>query len=137
MIQSIRLNEIIVEYDKEKTSDAYINEINIKEDCPCGDCHFFVDVILKIDLEIFRFLKSVGTDLEKNLKNEPTGVWCIRDDDNDFVFFQQVYLIKGILSSNSSSHYEKEELGLKIDAEFINKDDNIIVDLKVGKVNLV
>lgn len=48
-----------------------------------------------------------------------------------------MYLIKGILSSNSSNHYEKEELGLKIDAEFINKDDNIIVDLKVGKVNLV
>ncbi len=137
MIESIRLNDIIVEYDKGKTSDAYLNEINIKNDCPCGDCHFFVDVVLKIDLEIFRFLKNVGTDLKKNLKTEPTGVWCIRDDDNEFICFQQVYLIKGSLSKNSSHHYEKEELGLKINAEFINEDDNIIVDLIVDKINVV
>ena len=92
---------------------------------------------MKIDLEIFRFLKNVGTDLKKNLKTEPTGVWCIRDDDNEFICFQQVYLIKGSLSKNSSHHYEKEELGLKINAEFINEDDNIIVDLIVDKINVV
>lgn len=48
-----------------------------------------------------------------------------------------MYLIKGSLSKNSSHHYEKKELGLKINAEFINEDDNIIVDLIVDKINVV
>ena len=72
-------------------------------------------------------------DLEKNLKNEPTGVWCIRDDNDEFVFFQQTYLIKGTILQEKSFLYTKEEFGFKIKADFINDKENIIIDLRVIK----
>lgn len=137
MTVSAKLNDINIEYDKQKTTEAYVNEISIKEDCPCDDCAYFVDVVLKIDLEIFRILKSIGTDLEKNLKNEPTGVWCIRNDDDEFIFFQQVYRIEGFLHGKLSYHYEKEEQGLKVDAVFVNHHDHISVDLQVARIGIV
>ena len=132
MIESISINNNIIEYDKKKTSVAYLDEIKIKE-CPCSDCHFFVNVITKLYLEIFQILIKAGTDLEKNLKNEPTGVWCIRDDNDEFVFFQQTYLIKGTILQEKSFLYTKEEFGFKIEADFINYKKNIIIDLRVIK----
>ncbi|WP_313385206.1 hypothetical protein [Chishuiella sp.] len=136
MKKLIQIGDYIINYDNKKTSEIYSKEINIKEDCPCSECHFFVDVITKLELEIFQILKKVGTDLEKNLSSEPTGVWCIRDDNNEFIFFQQTYLIKGFILEHTSFHYEKEELGLRINAYFTNEIDDIIIDLQVSKMNV-
>ena len=135
MEEIIKIGENRIAYINQKTSDAYIKEINIIENCPCEDCRYFATVITKLELEIFQILKSAGVNLEKNLDSEPTGVWCIRDDNDEFVFFQQAYLIKGRILENSSFKYEKEELGLKITAEFLNeKADDVIIDLQVTKI---
>ena len=135
MEEIIKIGENKIAYNNKKTSEAYSQEINIIEDCSCEDCHYFANVITKLELEIFQILKNAGVNLEKNLNSEPTGVWCIRDDDNEFVFFQQAYLIKGSILENKSFRYEKEELGLKITAEFLNENANdIIIDLQVAKI---
>ncbi|MGV9004792.1 hypothetical protein [Flavobacterium sp.] len=135
MEETISIEENKITYEKEKTSEAYLKEISIVVNCPCEDCHYFVNVITKLNLEIFRILKNACVDLEKNLDSEPTGVWCIKDNNDEFAFFQQAYLIKGRILNKDSFQYEKEELGLKINAEFLNKNTNdIIIDLQVASI---
>ncbi len=135
MEEIIKIVENRIVYDNNRTSNAYLKEINIIENCPCDDCYYFATIITKLELEIFQVLKNVGVNLEKNLDSEPTGVWCIRDDNNEFVFFQQVYLIKGRILGNNSFRYEKEELGFKITAKFLNeKEDDVFIDLQVAKI---
>ena len=135
MEETIKIGENRIAYDNKKTSDAYSKEANIIENCPCEDCHYFVTVITQLELEIFQILKNTGVNLEKNLDSEPTGVWCIRDDNDEFVFFQQAYLIKGRILENNSFQYGKEELGFKITAEFLNEnEDDVIIDLQVAKI---
>jgi hypothetical protein len=130
----IKIGESKVAYNKKRTSDTYSKEINIIEDCLCEDCQYYANVITKLDLEIFQILKNAGVNLEKNLNSEPTGVWCVRDDNNEFLFCQQVYLIKGRILENNPFNYEKEELGLKITANFLNENaEDIIIDLQIKK----
>lgn len=135
MEEIIKIGQNRIAYDKKKTSEAYSKEVNIIENCSCEDCHYFAIVITKLELEIFQILKNAGVNLEKNLDSEPTGVWCIRDNNDEFVYFQQVYRIKGRILENNSFQYEKEELGFKITAEFLNENtDDVIIDLQVAKI---
>jgi hypothetical protein len=135
MEEIIEIGENRIAYDNKKTSDAYLKEISIIENCPCDDCYYFANVITKLELEIFQILKNSGVNLEKNLGSEPTGVWCIRNENDKFEFFQQAYLIKGRILENNYFQYRKEELGLKITAEFQNENTNdVVIDLQVAKI---
>ena len=40
----------------------------------------------------------MGIDLGKNLTDEPTGVWCVRNESGDFLHCEQVYQAVGELS---------------------------------------
>lgn len=126
-----------IRYDAERTSDSYLKEMNIMEDCPCGDCFYFATTVTKMDFEIFRILKEAGVDLQKNLGSEPTGIWCIREDNGELMAFQQVYLIKGTTANpdENSFLYEKQELGFSITARISQaKTDTLVVDLQVAKL---
>lgn len=82
-------------------------------------------------------LSSMGVDLQKNLNSEPTGVWCVRDENDNFVHCYQVYQIVGLFSVGDKTQlkYEKEEGGYKVSAAFLPAgSDKIDIELRIDKV---
>ena len=65
----------------------------------CDDCRFYATTFISQDLEIFGILKLMGIDLGKNLTDEPTGVWCVRNESGDFLDCEQVYQAVGEIAN--------------------------------------
>lgn len=125
-----------MQVDTIKTQEFYLTQNKIIDDCSCADCRFYATTIIKENFEIFRILKSAGVDLKKNLSTEPTGVWCIRDDDGSLLCCQQVYQTFGKLLNNviSKFKYEMTENGFNVTAIFLPTDSGKIdIDLTIVK----
>jgi hypothetical protein len=94
--------------------------------------------LTKQPFEIFKALSDMGVDLEKNLSSEPTGVWCIRDDNGELIHFFQVYQIFGSIDSLDKAEikYLKIDRGYKVDAKFIESSANTVdIELKFDRLN--
>lgn len=123
--------------DCDKTREFYLTQEKIIDDCQCENCKIYAEYFTKEPLEIFSMLSSMGVDLQKNLNSEPTGVWCIRDEDYTFRHCVQVYQVVGHFSSgnNAELKYEKEEGSYKITAFFTGVgDETIDIDLMIDRV---
>ena len=121
-----KIQYISLHVDVEKTKKYYLKENKIVDDCNCGDCRFYVDVILNKPIEIFQLLLKTGVNLEKNVASEPTGVWCIIDD-GIFLYVEQTYNIVGqIVDENVNLNYKKIEFGYLVNAAFRNIDSDTI-----------
>ena len=125
-----------MQVDVSKTQQFYLTQDKITEDCTCDDCRFYATEFIKQTLEIFELISTMGVDLAKNLESEPTGVWCIRDNDGIFIYSQQVYQTFGVILPINTSEikYEKTEKGFNINALFIQiKDETIYIVLTIDK----
>jgi hypothetical protein len=128
------LQDLSLSIDSDKTKLFYLTQNRIIDSCQCVDCQFFSEIFIKEPLEIFSFLSSIGVDLQKNLESEPTGVWCVRDENSNFIHCDQVYQAVGHLSK-SEVRYENEENGYKIKAHFVQTNNNSIeIELRIDKV---
>lgn len=96
MKQTFKINNEELQVDTVKTKEFYQTQNKIIDNCTCDDCNFYATNFIKEKLEIFSILQLMGVDLEKNLITEPTGVWCIRDDQGKFLHCQQVYQTVGL-----------------------------------------
>lgn len=79
----------------------------------------------------------MGIDLQRNLNSEPTGVWCIRDEEGNLLFCSQVYQVVGVFSNGEKAEvkYEKVEHGCEVSAVFLPAGSNTIdVQLEIGKL---
>lgn len=137
MIQTFKIGDEDLCIDTDRTRELYLEQTRIVDDCSCDDCLYFSDSFIKEDLEIFRILHLMGVDLGKNLTKEPTGVWCIEDDNGFLLHCSQVYQVVG---SKPASHlseivYEATERGFEISARFIKSGlDSFDVVLQIGRV---
>ena len=136
MTTTIKVQDNSLQVDVSKTEEFYLTQHHITEDCACDDCEFYSTEFIKQPLEIFGLILKMGVDLGKNLKSEPSGVWCIREADGNFTYSQQVYQTFGhILPIDTSQiKYEKTEKGFNINALFSQtKDETIDIVLTIGK----
>ena len=131
------INDGTLLVDIDETKAFYLTQDKITNDCMCEDCLFYATVFTRKPLEIFKMLSSMGIDLEKNLQSEPTGVWCIRDEQSNFLHCQQVYQTVGQITSADTSQlkYEQIENGYKVNALFLNAGDSKVdIVLSIDKV---
>jgi hypothetical protein len=136
LIATLEIEDCRLFVDKDKTQQFYLTQENIIDDCKCDDCKFYSEVFTKEPLEIFSTLSSLGVNLQKNLNKEPTGVWCIRDENDNFLHCDQVYQVLGYFSNcgKSQVRYEKQENGYKVSALFLEADtDTIDIRLSIDK----
>ena len=120
----------------DKTQQSYLTQENIVDDCQCSDCKFYSETFTKEPLEIFSILSSFGVDLQKNLSSEPTGVWCVRDENDIFLYCRQVYHVVRQFSKCDKSRvkYEKQENDYNVNAVFFIGEGNIIdIELNIYK----
>ncbi|RPD43431.1 hypothetical protein [Paracnuella aquatica] len=123
--------------DCHKTREFYLTQEKIIDDCQCENCQFYAEYFTKEPLEIFSMLSSMGVDLQKNINSEPTGVWCIRDENHNFRHCGQVYQIVGHFPNGSTTEikYEKVEGNYKITVFFTGAgNDAIDIDLIIDRV---
>ena len=126
-----------LDVDTAKTMEFYKSQNKIVDDCTCDDCNFYATIFIKEKLEIFSLLQSMGVDLEKNLISEPTGVWCIRDDNGNLLHCQQIFQVVGQLSIKNSSklRFENTEFGFGVATTFAQADgDKIDIEVLIDKL---
>lgn len=137
LTQTFKIHNVELQVDIAKTKEFYLTQNKITDDCSCNDCVFYATIFIHENLEIFNILPLMGVDLGKNMASEPTGVWCVRDDNDNFLHCQQVYQAVGQLSANNVSkvEYEKDDNGFKVTATFIQAGaDKIDIALQIDKV---
>jgi hypothetical protein len=136
MIKDLDIQGIIIKVNKGLTEQFYLSQENINS-CPCEDCLYYATVLTNQPFEIFELLKEMRVDLKKNLVSEPTGVWCIRDDKERFVYFMQTYQVMGkIIAAKQEINYEKKEGEIKLSAKIFQSKPNCIdVELTGEKVS--
>ncbi|MEY5048584.1 MAG: hypothetical protein RLZZ175_1943 [Bacteroidota bacterium] len=138
MVNEINIENETLIFDTEMTKKFYLSQEKTKDGCQCLECKYYVDFFTKQPFEIFLLLQKMGVDLEKNLESEPTGVWCVRDDNGKLLHCDQAYQIFGNINSEEKSEikYSKIENNYKIDAYFkqINV-DNLHVSLDINLLN--
>ena len=123
--------------DPERTREFYLTQNKITENCSCDDCQFYTESFTQEPFEIFSLLSSMGVDLQKNLKSDPAGAWCIRDDNENVIHCDQLYTVVGHFSDKykTFANYEKVEGNFKISAQFKESaDDTILVVLSIDRV---
>jgi hypothetical protein len=128
---------VVILVDTEMTQKFYLTQNKTVDGCKCTDCLFYVNVFTKQNFEIFKLLKKMGVDLEKNLSSEPTGVWCVRDDNGDLIHCDQAYQVIANISPNDRNEirYTREEKNHKVEVRFIQlKVDNLFVSLSIDLI---
>ena len=136
MTKDFEINGTTLQVDKETTKNFYLTEDKITDSCGCDDCAFYANILIKQPFEIFQMLKEMGVDLEKNLSSEPTGVWCIRDDNGQIIHFDQVYRVFGTIVSEDRGEisYLRMENKYKIKAKFSQYEaDCVDIELKFDR----
>jgi len=137
LIQSFYIAGERLEIDPIKTKEFYLTQHKITDDCQCDDCHFYAVVFIQKKFSFFELLKTMGIDLRKNLTGEPTGVWCVRDDQGGFLYCQHVYQAIGQFSNTNTERfrYNMAEGDYKILAEIVKKiEGKIDFELIIEKV---
>jgi len=120
MIKDFNVNGATLKVDKDSTERFYLTQDKITDNCGCSDCSFYTDTFTKQPFEIFKTLKDMGVDLEKNLSSEPTGVWCVRDENGQLIYGFQVYQVFASIDNLNKQeiNYVKLESRYKVDAKF-------------------
>ena len=138
MTRDFEIDGITLQVDEEKTENFYLIEKKIIYNCGCDDCSFYANIWIKEPFEIFPMLEEIGVDLRKDLSSEPTGVWCIRDDNGQLIYFEQVYRVFGKIISEDRKEfsYLRVENKYKIKAKFIQgKSDCVDIELTFDSVS--
>ncbi len=136
MTVTIEIEGFLLLIDRDKTQQFYLTQENIVDDCQCTDCKFYSETFTKEPIKIFSILSSFGVDLQKNVSSEPTGVWCIRDENDMFLHCGQVYQVVGQFEKGDKSQvkYETQENGYNVNAVFIKGESNTIdIELNIDK----
>ena len=117
-----------IEIDVDATREFYDAQNKIPQDCECGDCLYFYEEFINKPYSIFILLRKFGVDLGKNLRREPTGVWCVRESNGKIVYIFQVYKIIGkfLISEEKDVQYSMVEDGFNMSIKFIQLDSNAI-----------
>ena len=135
MTRDFEIDGITLQVDKEATENFYLTEKKISDNCGCDDCSFYANIWIKQPFEIFPMLEEMGVDLGKNLSSEPTGVWCIRDENGQLIHFEQVYRVFGTINSEDRKEirYLRVKNNYEIKAKFIQyKSDCVDIELTFG-----
>lgn len=134
MTKEFKVEGIVLWVDKEETERLYVTEIKITDNCDCSDCSFYANSLIKQPFGIFQMLQEMGVDLSKNLSSESTGVWCVRDDREQLIHFDQVYRVYGTILDRGEINYLRVENNYKVEAKFIPyKSDYVDIELKFDR----
>lgn len=93
----IKLNDITLDIDIEKTKKYYNHIRVITDGCSCDGCRNFFLGISKIEFEILNFFSNLGVDIQK-----PAEIMvCCKEDTGNAIFYEGFYHICGkILTGN-------------------------------------
>ena len=120
------------------TKEFYLSQNKITDDCTCSDCVFFFEKLIKEPFELFQILQNLGIDIGKNLSTEPTGAWCVRDDNGELIHCDHAYQMVGSVRPQDGNQvqYSKFEKGYRITAIFTPSDPDIIyIALYIDRVS--
>lgn len=124
----------IIKIDVQATIHFYQTQNSILDDCTCNDCSYFYHDFIHKSFSVFDTLRRFGVDLGKNLNSEPTGVWCVREDNGKVVHIFQVYQVIGHFADTSLEeiHYSITESDLNFNIKLIQSgSDNIDIELRI------
>ena len=127
MILPKNIETIISNVDKIKTIDFYSTQNLIQDDCTCEDCIFYETEFIKFPFEIYKELDNLGVDLRKNINDESTGVWIVREKEV-LVYCEPAYRLYGNFQNTEERVFEIIENNYKVTIQ-VYKNDNSFITL--------
>ena len=123
--------------DTDKTKDFYSKFPKISENCKCGDCKYFEDVIIKKDIRLFTILKSMGVDLDRQPNINPDGICSVGPTDKYNRAYFGYYNLFGQLGKTQRKTQTKNPDGELESVDFIEhtSDNNVNYTIKQIKEN--
>lgn len=137
MNSALKIEDGKIEIDVDATRNFYLTQNETIKDCDCDECAFYYNDFIHQPFQFLEELKCLGIDLGKNLTSEPSGVWCVRDDDKKVVHIAQVYQAKGRFLNQDETQFksEKAENGLNVKLNFLqSKPDTIDIEVQINDI---
>ena len=103
-LQTIEINSIKIEFDKEKTKE-YRTSFN--KPCDCQDCRNYYEYI-KNNSELVEFLSGFGIDYNCT---EEVFSWDLGNDNDSLIHHEGYY---GVFGSIEGEEFDYEKFGVKI-----------------------
>lgn len=88
---------------RKRTGDFYSELPHIKDNCQCGDCAYFEDVVIKKNLRLFEILTRFGVTLSRQPNVNPDGVSSV----GDTVGFKRSYFGYYIVFGKIMNHQDQ------------------------------
>ena len=127
MKYSDKIENLLSKVDEIETKNFYLTQNLIQEDCSCEDCKFYQEKFIKLSLDIYLKLNDCGVDLRKNINDEPTGVWVIREKEI-LIHCEPAYRLFGNFKDLKEDIYETINDNYKVTTQ-VFKNDNSFVTL--------
>lgn len=125
MKYSEKIEDILSKVDVIETKKFYLKQNLIQKDCDCDDCKFYQEEFIKYSLDIYKDLNSCGVDLRKNINDESTGVWVVREE-NKLIHCEPAYRLYGNFKDIKESIFESNESNFKITIQLHKNNDSFV-----------
>ncbi len=115
------------------TETFYKKQPTITDNCNCGDCKYYSEVVIRQENRLFELLKKMKVDLNRQPNINPDGICCIDLDDGRKGYIGYYYVI-GVLGKTSKKTKVVDESGNVIEVSFKDAEFGKGIDLTIKQV---
>lgn len=115
----------------ERTKDFYSNLPRITENCNCGDCQHFENVVVRKDIRLFKILMKMGVDLTRQPNISPSGVSNTGETDKFQRSYMGYYKLFGKLGKTQHTPKIINEAGKLTAVEFREAESDAFVQYSI------
>jgi len=116
------------------THEFYKNQPKITDNCTCGDCQYFSDVVIEQNNKLFDLLKKMKVDLQRQPNINPDGVCCV-DLDNGKKGYIGYYYVIGELRKTTKNTKVTDDGGKTIEVSYKNAEFGKGLDLTIKQAD--
>ena len=118
-----------------KTREFYSELPRIKDNCQCGDCAYFEDVVLGKRMRLFEILEDLGVNLSRQPNINPDGVCSFGDTGKFKRSYLGYYLVFGKIRTIQEPSLEENQKGQPYTFVFNEEDSCTGLEIKQANEN--
>lgn len=116
------------------TEAFYKNQPKIIDNCDCGDCRHFSDMVVEQEHKLFDLLEKMRVDLQRQPNINPDGVCCV-DLENGKKGYIGYYYVIGELRKTTKKTKISDDEGNIIEVSFKNAEFGKGVELTIKQAD--
>lgn len=112
----LQIGQCRLHIDTKKTKEFYAILPKITQNCSCGYCKYFMEIVIQQPNKLFELLNNLGVDLSRQPNINPDGICCVGESQEGKLGYIGSYFVFGDIGITSQKDF-KTEFGNSIQVE--------------------